>query len=58
MCCDSCYIVYNTDSFTKIAGILKEVFGKVKEAENYAVFREFMYIKRKSDEDIFTYVSR
>ena len=30
------------DSFTKIVGILKEVFGKVKEAENYAVYREFM----------------
>ena len=45
-------------SFNKIIDILKEAFAKVKEAENYAVFKEFMYIKRKSDEDMLTYVSR
>ena len=30
----------------------------MKEAENYAVFKEFMYVKRKNDEDMLTYVSR
>ena len=46
------------DSFNKIIEILKEAFAKVKEAENYAVFKEFLYVKRKSEEDMLTYISR
>ena len=45
-------------SFSKIIEILKEAFGKEKEAENYAVFKEFLYIKRKDDESMLDFINR
>ena len=46
------------DSFEQIIAILKEAFAKEKEAENYAVFKEFLYLKRKDDESMLAFVTR
>ena len=46
------------ESFERIIAILKEAFAKEKEAENYAVFKEFLYIKRKDNESMLDYVTR
>ena len=45
-------------SFEQIIVILKDAFAKEKEAENYAVFKEFLYIKRKDDESMLAYITR
>ena len=45
-------------AFNQIIAILKEAFAKEKEAENYAVFKEFLHIKRKDDEGMLDFIIR
>ena len=45
-------------SFNQIIEILKDAFAKEKEAENYAVFKDFLHIKRKDDESMLAFVAR
>ena len=45
-------------AFAKIIDILKDAFAKEKEAENYAVFKEFLHIKRKDDESMLDFIVR
>ena len=45
-------------AFAQIIDILKEAFAKEKEAENYAVFKEFLHIKRKDDESMLDFIVR
>ena len=46
------------ESFQQIIAILKEAFAKEKEAEKYAVFKEFLHIRRKDSKGMLEYVTR
>jgi len=46
------------ESFQRIIDILKDAFEKEKEAENYAVFKEFLHMKRKDDEAMLPFITR